>query len=142
MCLQAALTIMFIIIGGGFRSLINFAVVGAYRPLASSEAVLTAAFFACENSVLGILFPYCMRPDLRLIGSGLTAGMQVLGLVILRIKEPLLERCVPRPLYECKTLSLTYLVNQAVQDVDRDSFDILRCASALCFAGKRFLIWL
>ena len=29
MCLQAALTIMFIVIGGGFRSLINFAVVGA-----------------------------------------------------------------------------------------------------------------
>lgn len=29
MCLQAAITIMFIAIGGGFRSLINFAVVGA-----------------------------------------------------------------------------------------------------------------
>ena len=30
MCLQAAITIAFIIIGGGFRSLINFAVVGQY----------------------------------------------------------------------------------------------------------------
>lgn len=30
MCLQAALTIMFIVIGGGFRKLINFAVVGTY----------------------------------------------------------------------------------------------------------------
>ena len=28
MCLQAALTIMYIVVGGGFRSLINFAVVG------------------------------------------------------------------------------------------------------------------
>ena len=28
MCLQAALTITFIVVGGGFRSLINFAVVG------------------------------------------------------------------------------------------------------------------
>lgn len=30
MCLQTALTIMFIVIGGGFRSLINFAVVASW----------------------------------------------------------------------------------------------------------------
>ncbi|KAL4253190.1 Cellular Amino Acid Transporter [Abortiporus biennis] len=52
MCLQAALTIMFIVFGGGFRSLINFAVVASW------------AFYF----------------------------LTVLGLVILRIKEPLLER--------------------------------------------------
>ncbi|GJE86900.1 L-methionine transporter [Phanerochaete sordida] len=52
MCLQAALTIMFIVVGGGFRSLINFAVVASW------------AFYF----------------------------LTVLGLVILRIKEPLLER--------------------------------------------------
>ena len=33
MCLQAALTITFIVIGGGFRRLINFAVMGAYNPI-------------------------------------------------------------------------------------------------------------
>lgn len=52
MCLQAFLTITFIAIGGGFRSLINFAVVASW------------AFYF----------------------------LTVLGLVILRIKEPLLER--------------------------------------------------
>jgi len=52
MCLQAALTITFIVVGGGFRSLINFAVVASW------------AFYF----------------------------LTVLGLVILRIKEPLLER--------------------------------------------------
>lgn len=52
MCLQAGLTITFIVIGGGFRSLINFAVVASW------------AFYF----------------------------LTVLGLVILRIKEPLLER--------------------------------------------------
>ncbi|KII88471.1 hypothetical protein PLICRDRAFT_111101 [Plicaturopsis crispa FD-325 SS-3] len=50
--LQAALTIMFIVIGGGFRSLINFSVVASW------------AFYF----------------------------LTVLGLIILRIKEPLLER--------------------------------------------------
>ncbi|KAH9952230.1 L-methionine transporter [Amylocystis lapponica] len=52
MCLQAALTITFIAIGGGFRSLINFAVVASW------------AFYF----------------------------LTVLGLVILRVKEPMLER--------------------------------------------------
>ncbi|KAI0341556.1 amino acid transporter [Trametopsis cervina] len=52
MCLQTALTITFILVGGGFRSLINFAVVASW------------AFYF----------------------------LTVLGLVILRIKEPLLER--------------------------------------------------
>ncbi|THH16345.1 hypothetical protein EW146_g4269 [Bondarzewia mesenterica] len=52
MCLQAAITIMFIAFGGGFRSLINFAVVASW------------AFYF----------------------------LTVLGLVILRIKEPKLER--------------------------------------------------
>ncbi|OCH94964.1 hypothetical protein OBBRIDRAFT_788707 [Obba rivulosa] len=52
MCLQAALTIGFIVVGGGFRSLINFAVVASW-----------SAYF-----------------------------LTVLGLVILRIKEPMLER--------------------------------------------------
>ncbi|KAK7693404.1 hypothetical protein QCA50_002972 [Cerrena zonata] len=52
MCLQAALTIAFIVVGGGFRSLINFAVVASW------------AFYF----------------------------LTVLGLVILRFKEPGLER--------------------------------------------------
>ncbi|CAL1704464.1 unnamed protein product [Somion occarium] len=52
MCLQAALTTAFIVLGGGFRSLINFAVVASW------------AFYF----------------------------LTVLGLVILRFKEPLLER--------------------------------------------------
>ncbi|TBU65740.1 L-methionine transporter [Dichomitus squalens] len=52
MCLQAGLTIAFILIGGGFRSLINFAVVASW------------AFYF----------------------------LTVLGLVILRVKEPMLER--------------------------------------------------
>ncbi|KAH9856967.1 amino acid transporter [Lenzites betulinus] len=52
MCLNAALTIMFILIGGGFRSLINFAVVASW------------AFYF----------------------------LTVLGLVILRVKEPTLHR--------------------------------------------------
>ncbi|GBE82155.1 hypothetical protein SCP_0405350 [Sparassis crispa] len=52
MCLQAALTITFIVFGGGFRTLINFAVVASW------------AFYF----------------------------LTVLGLVILRIKEPMLER--------------------------------------------------
>ncbi|KZT67743.1 amino acid transporter [Daedalea quercina L-15889] len=52
MCLQAIMTILFIIIGGGFRSLINFAVVASW------------AFYF----------------------------LTVLGLVVLRVKEPMLER--------------------------------------------------
>jgi len=52
MCLHAVLTIVFISVGGGFRSLINFAVVASW------------AFYF----------------------------LTVLGLVILRIKEPMLER--------------------------------------------------
>ncbi|RDX56676.1 L-methionine transporter [Lentinus brumalis] len=52
MCLQAGLTIAFILVGGGFRSLINFAVVASW------------AFYF----------------------------LTVLGLVILRVKEPMLER--------------------------------------------------
>ncbi|KAI0721009.1 L-methionine transporter [Cerioporus squamosus] len=52
MCLQAGLTIAFIMVGGGFRSLINFAVVASW------------AFYF----------------------------LTVLGLVILRVKEPMLER--------------------------------------------------
>ncbi|KAI1795792.1 L-methionine transporter [Ganoderma leucocontextum] len=52
MCLQAGLTVAFILVGGGFRSLINFAVVASW------------AFYF----------------------------LTVLGLVILRIKEPMLER--------------------------------------------------
>ncbi|KAI0818760.1 amino acid permease-domain-containing protein [Irpex lacteus] len=52
MCLQAAITITFIMVGGGFRRLINFAVVATW------------AFYF----------------------------LTVLGLVILRVKEPLLER--------------------------------------------------
>jgi len=52
MCLQAILTIGFIVFGGGFRSLINFAVVASW-----------SAYF-----------------------------VTVLGLVILRVKEPMLER--------------------------------------------------
>lgn len=52
MCLQAGLTIAFIVIGGGFRSMINFAVVASW------------AFYF----------------------------LTVLGLLVLRVKEPLLER--------------------------------------------------
>ncbi|KAI0748211.1 L-methionine transporter [Daedaleopsis nitida] len=52
MCLQAGITIIFILLGGGFRSLINFAVVASW------------AFYF----------------------------LTVLGLVILRVKEPMLER--------------------------------------------------
>ncbi|KAI0709329.1 L-methionine transporter [Earliella scabrosa] len=52
MCLQTGLTIAFILVGGGFRSLINFAVVASW------------AFYF----------------------------LTVLGLVILRVKEPMLER--------------------------------------------------
>ncbi|EPQ58713.1 hypothetical protein GLOTRDRAFT_57082, partial [Gloeophyllum trabeum ATCC 11539] len=52
MCLHAAITVLFIAVGGGFRSLINFAVVASW------------AFYF----------------------------LTVLGLVILRVKEPLLER--------------------------------------------------
>ncbi|KAI0831389.1 amino acid transporter [Trametes gibbosa] len=67
MCLNAALTIMFILIGGGFRSLINFAVVASW------------AFYF----------------------------LTVLGLVILRVKEPTLHR-------PYKTWILTPLVFCAV----------------------------
>jgi len=52
MCLQATLTIAFIVLGGGFRSLINFAVVASW------------AFYF----------------------------LTVLGLVVLRVKEPMLKR--------------------------------------------------
>ncbi|KZT09448.1 amino acid transporter [Laetiporus sulphureus 93-53] len=52
MCLHAALTVAFIVIGGGFRSLINFAVVASW------------AFYF----------------------------LTVLGVVVLRVKEPTLER--------------------------------------------------
>ncbi|EPT06173.1 hypothetical protein FOMPIDRAFT_124911 [Fomitopsis schrenkii] len=52
MCLQATITVLFIAVGGGFRSLINFAVVASW------------AFYF----------------------------LTVLGLVVLRIKEPMLER--------------------------------------------------
>ncbi|KZT66268.1 hypothetical protein DAEQUDRAFT_715307 [Daedalea quercina L-15889] len=52
MCLQASLTIMFIVVGGGFRSLINFSVVAAWT------------FYF----------------------------LTVLGVLVLRVKEPQLER--------------------------------------------------
>lgn len=48
MCLQAALTIAFIVIGGGFRSLINFAVVGAYCLLLRAEPCLLRLCFGVK----------------------------------------------------------------------------------------------
>ena len=68
MCLQAAITILFIILGGGFRSLINFAVVASWAFYFLTVLLSSREFFLV-----------LMR-------------MQVLGLVILRIKEPMLKR--------------------------------------------------
>lgn len=67
--LQAGITITFILIGSGFRSLINFSVVASW------------AFYFL--TVRGI------RVDPI---YGTLNFVKVLGLVILRIKEPLLER--------------------------------------------------
>lgn len=55
MILQAVVTIMFIVVGGGFRSLINFAVVGKESgPLvAFFSTILTVVLI----SVLGFLLP-------------------------------------------------------------------------------------
>ena len=68
MCLQATITILFIILGGGFRSLINFAVVASWAFYFLTVLLSSREFFLV-----------LMR-------------MQVLGLVILRIKEPMLKR--------------------------------------------------
>ena len=72
MCLNAVLTITFILIGGGFRSLINFAVVASW------------AFYFLTVRTLGI----------RVVARGIDLAifLQVLGLVILRVKEPMLHR--------------------------------------------------
>ncbi len=47
MCLQAGLTIAFILVGGGFRSLINFAVVAswAFYFLTVSAAITNESFY-------------------------------------------------------------------------------------------------
>lgn len=68
--LQAGITIAFIAIGGGFRSLINFSVVASW------------AFYFLTVSLTSDIVT---QRDIDECG-------QVLGLVILRIKEPMLER--------------------------------------------------
>lgn len=80
--LQTALTIAFIVVGGGFRTLVNFLVVASW-----SFYFLT------------------VRGDCFLAYSGgLSVDMnKVLGLVILRVKEPNLER------YGCVELLLTMM---------------------------------
>jgi len=66
--LQSAITIGFILVGNGFRSLINFSVVVAW-----AFYFLTVRSVGNEGCVKLIVY-------------------QVLGLVILRVKEPMLER--------------------------------------------------
>ena len=87
MCLQTGLTIAFIMIGGGFRSLINFAVVASW----AFYFLTVRTVCACRN---------CVRCSEQ--------HAQVLGLVILRVKEPTL----PRPY---KTWIITPLVFCAVR---------------------------
>lgn len=67
--LQSALTLLFILGGGGFRSLINFSVVASW-----------AFYFLTVRSI--IFFR----------DTTLKPVHQVLGLIILRYKEPMLER--------------------------------------------------
>ena len=71
MLLQAGITTAFILLGGGFRSLINFTVVASW-----------AFFFltVCLSASACVLRLNCPK---------------VLGLVILRIKEPTLHRYGP-----------------------------------------------
>ena len=54
MCLQASLTITFILMGGGFRRLINFGVIGAQL---AYSLLLENSPSLCD-SILGILLPY------------------------------------------------------------------------------------
>lgn len=68
--LQAAITLAFIVIGGGFRSLINFSVVASW------------AFYFLTVSLYLLITDSCAQ------------SRQVLGLIILRVKEPMLERWV------------------------------------------------
>lgn len=70
MLLQAAIAIAFICLGDGFRSLINFAV------------ILTWLFLFLTVSI---------SPTLIDGVDGLN-GIQVLGLIVLRVKEPSLGR--------------------------------------------------
>ena len=70
LCLQALLTTIFILVGGGFRTLVNFVSVASW-----------SFYFLTVSRPLG----HC-------ITSVNPAWMQVLGLVVLRIREPNLER--------------------------------------------------
>lgn len=71
--LQATLAVIFIMVGNGFRSLINFSVVAAW-----------AFYFLTVRS-------FFMVVEIDLTWH---FAFQVLGLVILRVKEPMLERSV------------------------------------------------
>jgi len=71
--LQATLSVIFIMVGKGFRSLINFSVVASW----SFYFLTVWSFFIVVELKLTWHFAF-----------------QVLGLVILRVKEPMLERSV------------------------------------------------
>lgn len=92
MCLQASLTVAFILLGGGFRSLINFAVVASW-------AFYFLTVSDCASSLTTTSKPL----------------FQVLGLVILRVKEPMLER-------PYKTWIITPLVFCAVRITADDMY--------------------
>jgi uncharacterized membrane protein SpoIIM required for sporulation len=57
MCLQAALTITLIVVGGGFRSLVNFAVVGKFISYCTSDGTSELTSYHLD-SFMGILLPH------------------------------------------------------------------------------------
>ena len=75
MGLQAGLTTAFVVLGGGFRRLVNFSVVAAWTFYFLTVRAL-GLDFGCEGWLIGV------------------GASQVLGVLVLRVKEPELERCV------------------------------------------------
>lgn len=101
------MTIGFIVIGGGFQSLVNFSVVASW-----SFYFLTV----CDDRFLA--YSVALSIDVN----------KVLGLVILRVKEPNLER------YEWPECCLTVpndvhgmTRHQTIQNVDHHAPFVLRC---------------
>lgn len=98
LCLHALLTTAFILVGGGFRTLVNFVSVASW-----------SFYFLTVESIIGALY----------ISINL-GWMQVLGLVVLRIREPNLERpyrtWIITPLVFCSVRYSWYVLMMVIID--------------------------
>lgn len=117
MGLQAGLTIVFTIFGGGFRSLVNL------------FSVANWLFYLLTGEPYTLSSPSTTEPDLP--------SFLVMGLLILRVKEPYLERpyktwLITPVIVRCLPLDLDFSpVDPTEADVSLFSLDLSNLSSAL-----------